>query len=110
MNAIDSVDEGGEIGVRTRCVADGVAIEVTDTGTGMTEEVRARMFEPFFTTKEVGKGTGLGLSVSKNIVDAHGGTIDVETTVGRGSVFVIRLPRGERKDGAADQARQGPRS
>ena len=77
---------------------------------GMTEEVRSRMFEPFFTTKEVGKGTGLGLSVSKNIVDAHGGTIDVETIPGKGSVFSVTLPHGDKQDGTADQRREGPRS
>ncbi len=110
MNAIDSVEEGGEVRIRTMPVDGGVAIELADTGTGMTEEVRSRMFEPFFTTKQVGKGTGLGLSVSKNIVDAHGGTIEVETAPGKGSVFVVTLPRGDEQDGAPDQERQGPRS
>ncbi|MHC4502990.1 MAG: ATP-binding protein [Planctomycetota bacterium] len=102
MNAIDSVEDGGEVRIRTVAANDGVTIEVADTGAGMTEEVRSRMFEPFFTTKEVGKGTGLGLSVSKNIVDAHGGTIDVETIPGKGSVFTVTLPHGDKHDGTAD--------
>ncbi len=110
MNAIDSVEDGGEVRIRTVAANDGVTIEVADTGAGMTEEVRSRMFEPFFTTKEVGKGTGLGLSVSKNIVDAHGGTIDVETIPGKGSVFSVTLPHGDKQDGTADQRREGPRS
>jgi signal transduction histidine kinase len=67
-------------------------VEVEDTGCGIPPEHRPRLFEPFFTTKPVGQGTGLGLSVSFGIVRDHGGAIDVESEVGRGSTFRVRLP------------------
>jgi signal transduction histidine kinase len=66
-------------------------IEIEDNGCGMTEEQRQRLFEPFFTTKE--KGVGLGMSIVHRIIDAHGGTIDVESAPGSGTTFIISLPR-----------------
>lgn len=69
-----------------------VEITITDTGCGIPEANLQRIFDPFFTSKEVGKGTGLGLSVSHGIVKAHGGHIKVESTVGVGTIFRIRLP------------------
>jgi two-component system NtrC family sensor kinase len=72
--------------------ADGVVVEVKDTGSGIKPEHLQHLFEPFFTTKPVGQGTGLGLSVSYGIVRDHGGAIEVESEVGKGSLFRIRLP------------------
>ena len=78
--------------IRTARDGDSVVTEVSDTGTGMSEDTVQRVFEPFFTTKPAGEGTGLGLSVSYGIIEAHGGTITVESAVGRGTTFRIVLP------------------
>ncbi|MCB0575966.1 MAG: hypothetical protein KDC61_15530, partial [Saprospiraceae bacterium] len=69
-----------------------IRIAISDTGSGMTEEVKRRLFEPFFTTKPVGEGTGLGMSISYGIINDHKGRIEVESEVGKGSTFVIYLP------------------
>ena len=83
----------GTITIRTRCEGDWAEVRVSDTGTGIPEEIRSRIFEPFFTTKEVGKGTGQGLVIARSvIVDKHSGTFDFETEVGAGTTFIIRLP------------------
>ena len=82
----------GAIRVRTRLVNGQVEIRLTDTGTGIAPEIRDRIFEPFFTTKSVGKGTGQGLATARAIVERHGGTIDFETEVGRGTTFIVRFP------------------
>jgi signal transduction histidine kinase len=63
-----------------------------DTGEGISPDNLKRIFDPFFTTKEVGKGTGLGLSVSHGIIESHGGTIEVDSQVDRGTTFVVSLP------------------
>ena len=73
--------------------ADEAWLSVADSGCGMDAAVRARLFEPFFTTKPVGEGTGMGLSFSHNVIRKLGGRIDVESEVGRGSTFTVRLPR-----------------
>jgi two-component system NtrC family sensor kinase len=69
-----------------------VEIGIADTGHGIPPEHLERIFDPFYTTKEVGKGTGLGLSVSQGIVARHGGSIRVQSRVGKGSTFTIWLP------------------
>ncbi len=93
VNAAHALGENrGQITVGTRQEEDQVLVTVSDTGCGMPPEVQRRIFEPFFTTKEVGKGTGLGLSISYDIIKKHGGTIEVESEVGRGTTFMVRLP------------------
>lgn len=84
----------GTITVSTRLFdSNTVEIRIADTGTGIPKAIRSRIFDPFFTTKEVGKGTGQGLAISRSvIVDKHGGTIDLESQVGKGTRFIIRLP------------------
>ncbi len=83
----------GIITISTRCDGEWAEIRVSDTGTGIPEDVRTRVFDPFFTTKEVGKGTGQGLSlVHSTVVGRHKGTIAINTEVGEGTTFIIRLP------------------
>jgi signal transduction histidine kinase len=96
VNAAQALD-GGKTPVRqVRLVVrqeDGwVVVEVHDTGAGIPPEVRSRLFDPFFTTKPIGVGTGLGLSIARGIVLSHGGDISVESEVGRGTIFRVRLP------------------
>jgi signal transduction histidine kinase len=94
MNAVQACAPGGWVAVRTRLEpGDLVVVEVEDNGCGIRPEHLPHLFEPFFTTKPVGQGTGLGLSVSYGIVRDHGGSIEVESTPGRGSVFRVCLPR-----------------
>lgn len=102
VNAQHAVEEKGSIVVGTRRAparpgADGesgpmVEISIADTGCGIPEQNLRRIFDPFFTSKEVGKGTGLGLSVSHGIVEAHGGSIEVQSKVGEGTTFSVFLP------------------
>lgn len=82
----------GQINLTTRQEGAEVAITIADNGTGMSTETRNRVFEPFFTTKAVGDGTGLGLALCWNIIERHQGTIEVDSTLGAGSRFTLRLP------------------
>jgi PAS domain S-box-containing protein len=91
-NAIYACGESGEVTVRTRPAPDGVAIDVIDNGAGIDPDVLPRIFDPFFTTKPVGQGTGLGLSISHQIVEDHGGRMEVQSVPGQGAHFIVYLP------------------
>jgi signal transduction histidine kinase len=101
LNGYHAMPEGGRFTIETRRAPGNheVAVEVrfADTGCGIPDEHLSRIFAPFFTTMSVGKGTGLGLSIAYSIVQQHGGTIHVESEVGKGSTFTITLP-AERPD------------
>ena len=100
-NAIDSMDERAEkeegpiekiLEIKTYAQKKWVITKVSDTGIGMTNEVKRKIFEPFFTTKETGKGTGLGTSISFGIIRDYGGTIDILSEYGKGATFIIKFP------------------
>jgi signal transduction histidine kinase len=92
-NAMDAMPSGGTLTLRTlEDPEQGLVLEVADTGTGIPAEIRARIFEPFFTTKEVGKGTGLGLSLVWEIVEQHGGRVEVESHPDQGTTVRIYFP------------------
>ncbi|MDQ3653446.1 MAG: ATP-binding protein [Acidobacteriota bacterium] len=93
-NGIDAMPDGGTLMLRARPGERGasVVIEVGDTGIGIPQENIAKIFDPFFTTKEVGRGTGLGLAVCYGIVAEHGGRISVDSALGRGTTFTLKLP------------------
>jgi two-component system, NtrC family, sensor kinase len=98
-NAIDAMPEGGLLRIASRRDEGSVFIEVSDTGVGIPQENITRIFEPFFTTKEIGKGTGLGLAVCYGILTEHGGSLDVQSTPGAGTIFTISLPAISNDDG-----------
>ena len=102
VNAAHAIDKGdpsgNEILVRVWQDGDEVVAEVKDTGKGIDAADLPYVFEPFFTTKQRGVGTGLGLYISNNIVTALGGRLDVESTVGRGTRFLLRLPVADLSD------------
>src|SRR5271154_1167859 len=92
MNARDAMPQGGMLEVRTLAYNGSVAIEVTDTGSGIPPENLQRIFDPFFTPKATGRGTGLGLSVSYGIIKEHAGKVDVRSTPGKGTSFRLEFP------------------
>ena len=92
MNSIHAMPEGGQLKLNLAREGSRICLSLSDTGHGMPEEICSKVFEPFFTTKDFGKGTGLGLTVVKGIVEEHGGTIEVESIVDKGTTFWIRLP------------------
>jgi PAS domain S-box-containing protein len=93
VNARDAMPHGGRLCILTKDVGEHVLLAVTDTGCGMTEEVKAHLFEPFFTTKGPGEGTGLGLSTVYGIVKQGGGHVEVESQPGSGTTVRVYLPR-----------------
>lgn len=112
MNAAHAIGEGNpqnnEITVRVRAVGDNVEVEVRDTGVGIPPEQAQKIFDPFYTTKPVGMGTGLGLSICRNIVRSLNGSLEMESDVGRGSVFVVRLPISRAEAGPASRPGSSP--
>ncbi len=96
-NAQDAISGPGTITITTKAKEDKIQVEVQDTGEGMTSEQIKQIFNPFYTTKEVGKGTGLGLSVSLGIMESIGGTIEVQSIKGSGSIFIVVLPLNDSK-------------
>ncbi len=95
VNAAQSIDGHGTIDIQVTLPIrplNRVKIVITDTGSGMSNEVASRIFDPFFTTKGVGEGTGLGLSVSYGIIESHGGHIHVSSVLGEGTSFTVMLP------------------
>jgi two-component system sensor kinase FixL len=89
-NALEAMPQGGRLTVTSRVRGESAEVVVADTGAGMPPEVAANIFQPYFTTKE--KGTGLGLAICQGIIQEHGGAMAVESTLGQGTTFTIRLP------------------
>ena len=129
VNARDAMPQGGRLNIRvSQCPIDTeeaerlglsgpdnyVALEVSDTGSGMSEEIRRRVFEPFFTTKAPGGGTGLGLATVFAVAKRHGGSVEVQSQVGQGSTFRVLLRRSERPEESprphVQTASSGPQS
>ncbi|MGA9351583.1 MAG: response regulator [Anaerolineae bacterium] len=96
VNAQEAMPQGGELMVRTVLHEDMVQLQMSDTGRGMGEEEMSRLFEPFYNGME-SKGLGLGLWISHNIIEAHGGSIEVESEVGQGTTFTVSLPAYQRE-------------
>lgn len=92
LNAADAVTPPGEVVFDTQVVQGQIRLRISDNGRGIPPEVLPRIFDPFFTTRDVGAGTGLGLTVSNDIVRAHGGRIEVKSSVGSGTTFTVWLP------------------
>ncbi|MGO9137270.1 MAG: PAS domain S-box protein [Syntrophales bacterium] len=92
VNAAQAIKEKGEISIVTKAVDGHAEIKFADTGVGIPKENLPKIFDPFFTTKDVGKGTGLGLHVAYNIIEKHNGTIEVDSTVNKGTTFTVKIP------------------
>ena len=92
LNARDAMPSGGNLVIETGMTDSMVVIDISDNGMGISEENRKKIFDPFFTTKTIGKGTGLGLSVSYGIIQEHGGRILVDSNIGKGTHFKLKLP------------------
>lgn len=102
LNACEAMPHGGKLSITSTILDGKIVVRLIDSGAGIPKELFDKIFEPFFTTKPVGKGTGLGLSVSYGLIQTHGGTLEVESEGGKGSVFTITLPTAD------DALAQGP--
>jgi len=96
FNSVDAMPQGGKIHISTYANNESVCLELSDNGTGMTEEAKSRIFDPFFTTKGISHG-GLGMSMLYGTIKRHNGSIDIKTTLGQGTTFTIVLPKGKEK-------------
>lgn len=94
-NALQAMDYSGRLDITLEQDAAQAVVRIRDSGCGIPEDIRDRIFQPFFTTKPAGEGSGLGLDIVRKILDKHGGSIRVESTVGRGSTFEVTLPAAE---------------
>lgn len=92
INASHAIEDKGEIKIVTRKLNDYIEVAISDTGIGIPPDILPKIFDPFFTTKEVGKGTGLGMGVVFSIIEKHKGSIDVQSTVGQGTTFILSIP------------------
>jgi signal transduction histidine kinase len=111
MNAIDAMPRGGNLWLSAAATPDERQLElrVRDDGCGISPEILPKIFEPFLTTKETGHGVGLGLAISRSIVERHGGRIEAQSELGRGTTFIMHLPlqTGARQPVGAELAAAG---
>ena len=91
FNAVDSMPQGGKLNIKAWKEENEVVLSIADTGAGIPEEVKTKIFDPFFTTKGP-NGMGLGLSITYGIITMHGGSIEVDSILGQGSTFYVKLP------------------
>jgi len=110
MNAVDAMSRGGVLSITTEDVfdPDAIRISVSDTGKGIPQEIRSSIFEPFFTTKGDGHSVGLGLSIVYGIMMRHQGKIEVESEPGRGTTFILTLPREMKTEKEEEPILAGP--
>ena len=99
LNAVQAMPDGGRLTITSKTSPDGqfAHISIADTGQGIPEENLQKIFDPFFTTKPTNKGTGLGLAVTQGIIEQHKGTIEVTSTVGQGTTFLVTLPTSQKE-------------
>jgi signal transduction histidine kinase len=107
INAIDAMPQGGNLWISAQVAQNQIVLTIRDDGMGITEEHLAHIFEPFYTTKESG-GSGLGLAISQNIVERHGGHIEVDSIAGRGTTFKVLLPVDSQKFAAGKEEDRSP--
>jgi two-component system NtrC family sensor kinase len=105
VNAADAMDGNGKLNLATRFdpVDHCIEVEFTDTGHGIAKENLEKIFDPFFTTKDTGHGVGLGLAISFGIIKEHNGTISVESEIGKGTTFIVRLPVTTEEESKKDE-------